>query len=312
MGATKPTIPTDKTPVLLSKVIGASIRKPATAFNGTKAADQTSLKISNSSCETTPNDLVEDQSFPGCEVAHEESQSSLSQSLHFNAGFKAALEDVRDFSNAQHALPSALPSQAVPFELQESHPPQATDVVYAVNRWISFYSRITEYGNEEHGVLRVFDDLGAANAAAPKLLTLNEGDGFEVDSKVLEDGGIALHAERVNPSGSISIIDLEVQKVRLHTALPLPPSTTAPASSLPAGVETYCSWRTATQFNDCTVYALGTFPNEREADKVSRRAMARELSRLHNEGLEEPVEGDDGSSGSIGVAVLESIGNAGP
>lgn len=211
--------------------------------------------------------------------------------------------------------PTAPPSQPAMNELQKGFPRPASDVVYAVNRWIGGYCGLShEYTEEEHEVLRVFDDLEAANAAATKLLTLNEGDGFEVDSKILEDGGKALHAERVSPSSYlIKIIDLEVQETELQPALPRSPRTTIAPTSLPTHGETYCSWHTTSQVNECTVYALGTFPNEREASKTSRRPMIQEILRINEECTEEPVaEGFNESPGSFGVAVFESTGNAGP
>lgn len=55
-----------------------------------------------------------------------------------------------------------------------------------MNRWLGGWGALIKaYTNEEHEVLRVFDDLEAANAAASNLLTLHEGDGVEVDGKIL-------------------------------------------------------------------------------------------------------------------------------
>lgn len=255
--------------------------------------------------------MDEDRIFPDCDGAQGKPQSSVPQSLQFTPNPSAGFKDVQQPLTAQCSQLTICPGQSPPLEVQKSHPRPATDVVYAVNRWLGGWSAlIKEYTKEEHEVMRVFENLEAANAAASKLLTFHEGDGFEVDSRILEGGGKALHAEHVSPSGHfIRIIDLEVQKTRLQTALPRPPSTTIPASSLPADGETYCWWRTVSQVNECTVYALGTFQNKGEASKASRRPIIQELRRIDNESMEEPLdEGYNESPGSFGVAVLDSAG----
>lgn len=301
MGATKPAAPGDRPINLLTRVQHGGINKPATAPETKRPPKHTNLQISN-----LLND-ADDGGSRGSGINEsldppEDSQMQSLQAPRINPFFPS-----EDFiSRNPHVLPTqpiahtpyGYPTTPIPPISKPISPPpteniqtaaktraresyvdmdQAADVVYVLQRAVSGTGVA-----KEHDILGVFDDLQAANEAAPKLLGRNylDDEVQDYNKEILEDGRISLHA-----TDGDFVFDLVVQKTEHYWAR---------AHGI-GGEDVYVVERTHSgNYIDSVNEVLGTFRTLDEANEAAPRLVDRGYEGLDLEEYEEEFSEDGG------------------